>query len=423
MKRILCALMCVVMLAAFFACNSSDNRSEYSLLKGYERAEDIPTFDFVSGEIQLPEEYNNYTSGISSFSFKLLGSMASNKDNVVVSSLSMVNALSILANGAYDNTKKEIRTTVSGVDMDLLNGANYYLNSRLTAFNGDSAKLTLADALWCDDSFDVKTAFLQNIVNYYNAEVMRVDLGASDTKDKVNGWISDTTGGKLTSTVDKISEETLMLMVSAIFMEDEWVTPYLSNQIKEGTFHADGADVKVDFMTSTENYISTDYAQGFVKSFKNLPLKFAAIMPAEDVTAEEFAQGLTAAKWQALLESQQATNFCTASMPSFEISYKNDVTSVFRALGINDAFNSAKADFSQMSNTGKPYVSGVVHDTFIQIGPAGAKAGAATVTDVKGNDVSSDIPSVTFDKPFVFVIYDNESGVPVFTGVVNNPAK
>ena len=422
MKRFLCAFMCIVMIGALFACNKTDERSKYSLLKGYEKSDDIPTFDFLAGEIQLPEEYNNYISGVSGFSFKLLGETASSKDNVVVSSLSMINALSLLSNGAYGNTKKELRSVVSGVDMDLLNGANYYLNSRVTAFNGDDAKLLMADALWCDDSFDVKTAFLQNVIDYYNSEVMRIDLSAADTKDKMNQWIADATEKTITNTVDEISAETLLLMVSTIFMEDEWATPYLSNQLTQGTFHSD-ADVNATFMTSTESYINTTYAEGFVKGFKNLPLKFAALMPAEDMSVEDFAKGLTAAKWQALLDSQQATSFCSASMPMFEINYKNDLIATLKALGVKDAFDSSKADFSQMSNTGKPYVSGIVHDTFIQIGPNGAKAGAATASDTKGNAASDDMPKLTFDKPFVFVIYDNESGVPVFTGVVNNPAK
>ena len=422
MKRILCAFMCLIMIAALFACNKSDGRSEYSLLKGYERADDIPVFNFTSGEIQLPEEYNNYTSGVSTFAFKLLSESANNKDNTVVSSFAMINTLSLLSNGAYGNTKKEIRTAVAGVDMDLLNGANYYLNSRVTAFNNDDARLVMADALWCDDSFDVKTTFLQDVVNYYNSEVMRIDLGASDTKSKINEWISDTTDGKFTSTVNGIDKDALMLMVSAIFMEDEWATPYASNQLKEGTFHSGDKDVKATFMTSTENYISTDYAEGFVKGFKNLPLKFAAIMPAEDMSAEGFAQGLTAARWQALLESQQATSFCTASMPSFEISCKKDVATLLKAVGMKDAFDSSKADFSRLSNTGSPWLSGVIHDTFITIGPKGAMSGAASA-ESKETATSADMPAVTFDKPFVFVIYDNESGVPVFIGVVNNPAK
>ena len=427
MKRVLSVVLCLVFLLSLAACKKDQNgRSEDSLLSDYERADSVPEFDFTSGEIEVTEEYMTWAEGMSEFSFSLL-SEVSGDENVVVSPLSLANVLALLANGAEGTTLKELRRTIAGVDLDLINASQYYINSRLTAFNTASAYFKSSDSLWLDDSFDVKASFLQSVVNFYNAEVMRVDMAGKDTVNKINEWISHSTDGKITDMLDSVDPSALAVLINAVLMNDEWTTPYSENQLSDAVFHGTQGDKTASFMISQEHYISTAYAQGFVKGFKNLPLKFAAIMPVEDMTAEEFAENLTGARWQALLASQQATTFCTASMPEFEIYTESNLADTLKALGIEKIFDANKADFSNLSNTGKPYVSKVDQDAFIKVGPLGAKAGAATAAVIMyGSESDEDtqtMPRLTFDKPFIFVIYDNESGVPVFTGIVNNTEK
>lgn len=422
MKRFVCALMCVVIIFSLFACSKGESRSEHSLLDGYEKAENITEYNFVSGEDILPEGYENYAKGAAGFAFSLLAQGAQQGKNIVISPYSVSNALLLLANGSAGKTQKELLTTLAGVNMDTVNASVHYLNSRLTAFNGEDSKFVSAESLWLNDSFDVKNTFLQTSVNYYDAEVMRLDLSDSGAADEINGWISDSTDGEITDLIDDIGADTLAMIVNAVLMQDSWATPYTELQLKEGTFHGTSGDTTATYMNSTESYISTTYAEGFVKGFENLPLKFAAIIPSEDISVEEFVQGLTATRWQALLDSQTATDFCSASMPQFEVEYKNDLCDMLKALGVNAVFDANSADFSLLSNTGSPYVSKVTHEAFITVGPLGAKAGAATSAEVKFTSAPDEepMPEVTLDRPFVFVIYDNESGIPVFTGIINN---
>lgn len=426
MKRILSVILCVVFVLSFAACKKDENgRSEHSLLGDYERSDSVPEFDFTSGEVEVTEEYMTWAEGVASFSFSLLSEVAGD-ENVVISPLSVANVMAVLANGAEGTTLKELRQTLAGVDLDLINASLYYLNSRLSAFNTDSAYFKTADSLWFDDSFDVKASFLQAVANFYDAEVMRVAMADRAVVDKMNEWISDNTDGEITDAVGDIDPSSLAVAVNAVIMNDEWVTAYTEAQMSEGVFHGKEGDKTASYMTSKEHYISTAYAKGFVKGFKNLPLKFAAIMPTDDMSAEEFAEKLTVARWQALLDSQQATSFCVAKLPEFDMYTKSNLTDTLKALGIEKAFDADKADFSNLSNTGEPYISKVTQDAFIKVGPLGAKAGSATVALVapgaaKPGEV--EIPQLTFDKPFVFVIYDNESGVPVFMGIVNNTGK
>ncbi len=415
MRKLICLFMVLFVLCSLCACNKED----YSLRKDYKRSTDVPVYDFMSGEAETPEGYEDYITGSTEFAFDLLSQLADGEDNVVLSPHSAAAALSMLANGASDSTRKQLRDVLcSGKDLPLINSGNYYLNSRLSAFNTDEWKLTSANSLWLDDSFDVKPAFLQTAVNYYDAEVQRLVL--KDAKDIINNWISDNTDGEIKNAVGDIDESEKAIIVNAVLFDDEWVTPYEESDIKDGVFHGAKGDVTASYMTSEEAYLETSYGQGITKGFANLPLRFAALLPPEGTEITEFAENLTAARWQALLDSRKSTLFCKASIPQFDLKAQYSLAEPLKELGITDAFDKGKADFSALSNSDSIYISDVTQDAFVRINAKGAKAGAATV--IKGNSMSvpsEEIKMLKFDRPFVFVIYDNESGIPVFTGIVN----
>ena len=423
MKKILCFIIAIVSVLSLCACAGRGD----SALKGYERSENIPQYDYMSGEDTKPENYDKYTAGSMDFAFALLRETASldESENTLVSPVSLATALSLLSNGTSDSTRKELRNALAGgLDVEYINSGNHYLSGRLTALNTEESKFTTANALWLNDTFDVKSAFLQTAVNYYDTDVQRTLFSEGDIVKKVNNWISDNTDGEITDMVDSVDVTSPMILVNAVLLDDEWATPYPDESVSDGKFHGAKGDETVPFMTSTEQYMSTSYAQGMSKGFKNLPLRFAALLPAEDMKIEEFVQGLTGAKWQALLDSLESPSFCNATLPEFELYTKNDLKSPLEAMGVKKIFDAEKADFSALSNTGKVSVSDVIQDAFVKIGPKNVKAGAATVIGTDGaSPVESDFPKLVFDRPFVFVIYDNESGIPVFTGVVNDIAK
>lgn len=415
MKRMLCLVMTLLVVASLCACNKED----YSLRKDYKRSDDIPVYDFTSFDTEAAESYEDYTLGAMEFAFDLLAQLASGEENVVLSPHSAATALSMLANGASDSTRKQLRNALCrGEDISVINSGNYYLNSRLSAFNTQNEKITSANSLWLDDSFDVKPSFLQTAVNYYDTDVQRVVL--KDAKDIINDWISRNTDGEIKHAVGDIDESAKALIVNAVLFEDEWVTPYSDSQIKDAIFHGAKGDVTASYMTSQEAYLETAYAKGFTKGYANLPLKFAALLPPEGTQIAEFAEDLTATRWQALLDSQDARAFCKASIPQFDLKAQYKLTDALKTLGMTDIFDKDKADFSALSNSESVYIAEITQDAFVKINAKGTKAGAATV--IKGNATaapSQEVKELRFDRPFVFVIYDNESGIPVFTGVVN----
>ena len=85
------------------------------------------------------------------------------------------------------------------------------------------------------------------------------------------------------------------------------------------------------------------------------------------------------------------------------------------------------ADFSGIGHSanGNIFISRVLHKSYIAVDEKGTKAGAATAVMMEGSGamMEDEIRSVYLDRPFVYMIIDCESGVPVFMGILNQAGR
>ena len=90
-----------------------------------------------------------------------------------------------------------------------------------------------------------------------------------------------------------------------------------------------------------------------------------------------------------------------------------------QTLGMKNAFDSAKADFSDIGTAnGNLYIGKVLHKTFIEVDTHGTKAAAVTIVDVKNESCIMPEYQVILDRPFVYMIIDTETNLPVFIGTM-----
>lgn len=420
-KRRVIFLLCIILIV--FTLCACGNKADYgeSLTRGLSQSSGVQSYDFTRGDIVLPEEYSKYALASGDFAFSLLSGIKSEDENTVISPSSVLSVLSMLSNGASKKTLSQFKNVLGdGLDVSHINTYNHYLNSRLTAFNSEDGSFDTADSVWFADSFDVRTTFLQSCVDYYGSDIFRVDFSDGDVASKINKWISDRTDGEIDRLIDELPEETLGLLVNASLFEDRWLNEYDESAVPHGTFHGTKGDTTVSFMESFESYLETDYAKGISKSFKSTPCKFVAFVPADDTPLDEFIENLTFSRFDELIKSEKPLTACKCFLPKFEVRSSLSLRNSLVNMGLVDAFDAENANFSGISNTGNVYIDDVIHEAFIEVGPQGARAGAATANVIKNADAMPPQYELTFDRPFVFAIYDNESNIPLFLGIVNN---
>ena len=215
-----------------------------------------------------------------------------------------------------------------------------------------------------------------------------------------------------------------MYLVNALAFDGKWAEVYRENQVHEREFTTEnGTAQDVELMYSEEGkYLEDDNATGFIKYYAGRRYAFAALLPKEGVTVQEYVQGLTGEHLQNLLDNPTSITV-NAAIPKFETGYDVQMSEILKAMGMPDAFDSSLADFSKMAKhtDGNIYISRVLHKTFISVAEQGTKAGAATVIEAAAESaMEMEVKRVTLDRPFLYMILDTKTNTPIFIGTLMN---
>ena len=411
-KRILAALLCFAVLlpaAAMSGCThiSADNLSE----------------GIMPGEVTGKKTDPTFEESSADFALKLFRATARGEENALVSPLSVMLALAMTANGAKGETKAQMEALLGGgMDIEDLNGYLYTYMKSLPS--SEKAKLALANSVWFRDteSLDVRAAFLQKNADYYSADVYKAPFDKK-TCDDINRWIEENTDGMIKKMLDSIDKDAVMFLINTVLFDAEWQNVYFEDQIRDGFFTtADGKRRNVTMMHSDEtNFIDDGKATGFIKPYMD-GYSFAAFLPNEGVSLDSYLDSMTGAGFLAAVKGAKKETVI-ATMPKFEYGYKTTMNDILKSLGMTMPFDRKKADFSDLAvSSGNIYINRVIHQTYISVGEKGTRAGAATIVQMDSESAGyvENYHTVTLDRPFVYAIIDNATGLPIFIGTVTD---
>ena len=346
--------------------------------------------------------------------------------NVLISPLSVINALAMTAGGA----RGETLTQMEGLFGADLNSLCSYLKTYNEGLPSDEKyKLHTANSVWVKDngSFTVCPYFMKINAGYFNADVYIAPFDGSTLKD-INGWVCENTDKMIPEILDQIPEDAVMYLINALAFDAEWQKIYNEYQIRDGSFTCEDGDIlDVEMMYSSEyTYLQDTQAQGFLKYYSDKKYAFAALLPEEGISIDAYAASLTGRDLHELLSNSMEAPV-EAAIPKFETEYSTLLNNILTALGMTDAFDSELADLSGLGSNpaGNLFISRVIHKTYISVDEKGTKAGAATAVEVKKESAAInpvEPKTVYLDRPFVYMIIDCEENLPVFIGAVKDPS-
>lgn len=212
-----------------------------------------------------------------------------------------------------------------------------------------------------------------------------------------------------------------MYLVNTLSFDAQWQEVYEEFQVREDVFTTEsGIQQKVELMFSEEHaYLEDDWAKGFLKYYEGGRYAFAALLPEEGVTVADYVQSLTGEHLKKLLAEPQNVTVQVA-IPKFETEFDTEMNEVLKTMGMTDAFDEDLADFSGIGNhlDGNLYINSVLHKTFISVAEQGTRAGAATTVEIACGAAMEpeEIREVILNRPFVYMIVDCETGIPLFMG-------
>lgn len=449
MKRTLALVMGVILSASSLcACGDpSEFAKSEQLSMEYTRSTD-PTENYNYNDgANTPSAYNNYSSYITDFELKMFRnyySLKGDKNNsFVFSPVSTSLQLGLIANGTSGDTKSELVFALGGSDLtaEEINQCSSYFKSRIEAvsksgdnevdeLSGKKAEPTVDEYvkfennLFFNDTSDIKTSFLQTNSSFYGNDIFRFMFSDGNALTKVNSHFSDFTQNDV---ISKLDESQTLFSVTATDISDKWLDAYAQSDVEKGTFKAADGEREVNYMTSNESYIKTDKAEGVIKYTSKNPLKLVLVMPNENISLEDYVADFNNLEYSNLLGSVDITKKVTAKIPEFSIASEETAVAMSETLtksGLYSLFTDI-ATFSDMTHTDNFKLNEIYEVT------PSISVNAAGIGGVNGNDgkaisenrvkeLEDTDMTVEFNRPFIFLLIDNETNIPVYIGTVNN---
>ena len=333
-------------------------------------------------------------------------------DSLLLSPLSILSALGMTANGAEGETRAQMEA-VLGLPAEELNAALAAWTAALPRETG--CRVHLANSLWLRDGFAANPDFLRTAAEWYQAEVFASRFDGAALRE-INGWVKEKTRGMIPEILENIPDHAVMYLLNALALEAEWEQVYREDQVQKGIFTAgDGTEQPAELMYSGEGlYLRDETAQGFLKPYAGGRWAFGALLPEGDL--EDYLADLTGERLCALLENAEETPVL-AAVPKFQASFEANLSESLAEMGMPDAFDPDRADFSGMGDW-PLYISAVLHRTYIAVDERGTRAGAATAVAMSGGGGVGAVPEVYLNRPFLYMVVDRELRLPVFLGAV-----
>ena len=388
------------------------------------------------------------------FAISLYQELKNTEGNLFLSPYSISTALAITCAGARDNTAKQMAETLHfPLDQKQLHPAFAELKATLNAVQAkEKVELHVANSLWPQKGYPFLKEYLDLTKKYYGVTITPVDYKTAQeaTRKMINTWVEGKTERKIKDIIQPgvLDALTRLVLVSAIYFKGNWESQFKRSATKHVPFHlSQKKSVSVPMMNQTETFGYTEHenVQILELPYVGSDLSRLVLLPKEIDGLADLEKALRVdnlENWRKRLRKRVVSVF----LPRFKITSQFRLTETLKSMGMTDAFDASKANFSGMDgnlnllgvrrnepeqvrdsnvpSTQSPreplYIGSVLHKAFVVVNEEGTEAAAATY----GIEERLGLP-LTFraNHPFLFLICDNNSGSVLFMGRVVNPTK
>jgi len=238
--------------------------------------------------------------------------------------------------------------------------------------------------------------------------------------------VADRTRGRIRQLLapGSIQPTDRLVLTNAIAFKGRWSAPFPERSTQPADFErGDRGQARVRLMTRTGELryaedarvqvLELPYGDGRSSMLVMLPRHSSDLVQLE----KDFTDPVVS-RWIARLAPRSVEVY----MPRFRLEAHYDLEQVLPALGMPDAFDARRADFSRMDGLRDLFIGLVTHKAFVDVTEEGTEAAASTAVGMRTTSVAPE-PPVRFraDHPFLFVIRDGRSGAVLFLGRLSKP--
>ncbi len=366
-----------------------------------------------------------------SYALNLLRQVVADKpqDNVFISPISVLAAMSMATAGADTQTEKELRQAL-GMSEGSYEDAHRAVGQLLRSLQS----VKIANRVWVNDRIALMEDYRVLVDEIYNSKVSYLDVSDPQGEaGRVNAWCKRETNERIESliTPDHINPDLAAILTNAVVFKQNWKKQFDSKYTQDDDWTLpNGERVEVPLMNKPFDFQAPVLRRGNVLG---LALEFegdvSMILLQPSVRAETIEEHMSQLD-QVLAEVDQPfidqllnrySSDVILAMPRWKSQSEYSMVPYFQGMGVEAAFQDG-ADFSRMTDEAC-YISEIIHKTFIEVNEEGAEMVAATavVMTLECAVVAAPPTIIRLDRPFIYLAVDNKTGTPLFAGRLLDP--
>jgi len=368
---------------------------------------------------QLTDVEKQVVSSSEEFGFKLFKKVNEfeGAKNIFISPLSVSMALGMTLNGAENETYTAMQSTLGfgSLSKKEINEGYKSLIDLLTQID-PKVIFQIANSIWYKDNMKFEKTFIDVNKEYFNAEIEGLDFSDPISVDIINNWVNTNTNGKIDKILNAIPPQAIMYLINAIYFNGTWKYEFDKEQTQDAMFTSEsGEEGTCKLMTQSNKfmYYGNEDLQAIDLPYGDGHFSMTILLPSFDKSTSDIINHMSSESFNDLLvklEEQEGT----VQLPRFKLEYEYLLNDVLTALDMGVAF-SENADFTNLYKPGGVFISRVKHKTFVQVDEEGTEAAAVTVVEI-GYTSEPQGFAMRIDRPFVFMIRENNSGSILFIG-------
>ncbi len=427
MKRIIYVVTLSVLLIAAFSC--AKNKGVDADIQRQETAAD-------KAETEVLDVANQN----SKLAFELFNEVnTEGTGNVVFSPYSINSAFAMAYTGAAANTAREM-AAVMGYPKEVEKlGEEFHksLSIMKEISNRKSARLDIANALF-DTEGNIKRLrpeYSKHLEYYFGSEMHGLDFSNPEhAADYINSWVEKNTEKRIKDIVQPAqlaAKGDGLILVNTVYFKSPWLQPFLNVDTQPMRFYLDTNGAEKNHMTTSMmqrkgsyNYLSQEDLQILEMPFEEEEMSMVFVLPQN---MDKFEPDFNLENYQTWMNELNKEQMVQVFVPRFKLEESlDDLTNEFEALGVKDAFDADKADFSGIYLPGEAriYISDFVHKAFLEVSEEGAEAAAATQIGFAKTSIDipkPEMPIFKLDRPFYSFLIHKPTREILFIAKVVEP--
>lgn len=358
--------------------------------------------------------------------FTLYQNMAKEKnvENIAISPVVVASSLGLVALGGKASTASQVKTILKAAKVkdDQLHSGLSELLTEVSDSKTRNVTWKISSRLYGPSSVTFVDNFVKSSKKHYNCDHSKISF-----KDKksaltsINEWAAKSTEGKLPEVTKDVEKTDGAMIVNAMFFKPHWDQEFHHKMVDQRGFMVSRSyTVSVQMMHRTGFYGYFDDAANKL-TVLSMPLSqkkstMLFIMPHHVEPLDRLEKMLTKKQLDTWLGKLKETPVAV-SLPKVSMEVSHNLQKYLEELGLTEAVDKTKADFSNMSGKKDLYLSSVFHASALEWDTEGNEMD----TSIYSNDKLRSPKLFYVDHPFIFLVKDQKTNSVLFIGRMVRP--